>query len=326
LSASNNKLEGGLPPEISHLSSLSTLRLRNNSLGGTLPSSFNLLSSLTTLDLSWNRNDGNVGITGPLLEFAELSALTRLDLSHNSFSGPIPDFFLARIDIFTGLTEVYASSCGMRGEFPSAILQLSSLERLDISFNECHGTLPSNIGSSLQSMQLLALHHNSFSGSLPSSLGEMRSLHFLQLQANQFVGAIPAAISDMTGLITLNLSDQKSKGGGLTGSLPGFSAMPDLKVLDLSNNYLHSEIPSNFLAMTNINNVDSLDVSSNEIRGENDFHTIPLEVFEVITLQQLFMGTNSFASAIPTSVGNLKQLQLFSCSSSSLSSSIPSEI
>lgn len=481
LSASNNKLEGGLPPEISHLSSLSTLRLRNNSLGGTLPSSFNLLSSLTTLDLSWNRNDGNVGITGPLLEFAELSALTRLDLSHNSFSGPIPDFFLASvdpstfeyadlsdnllvasfpigikpifqsvylqqnkitsiqqicdaaltgselesfgcdailcspgtfnslgrsrsskdpcrkcntnggaqyfgsveceiatslthrdaieliysscngpnweartnwlsesvsvcqwegitcsdgditeislrsnglsgtfptkevlgalttltrlslegnpvsfsfsgvkspgsltaielsntnleslegIDIFTGLTEVYASSCGMRGEFPSAILQLSSLERLDISFNECHGTLPSNIGSSLQSMQLLALHHNSFSGSLPSSLGEMRSLRFLQLQANQFVGAIPAAISDMTGLITLNLSDQKSKGGGLTGSLPGFSAMPDLKVLDLSNNYLHSEIPSNFLAMTNINNVDSLDVSSNEIRGE----------------------------------------------------------
>jgi Leucine-rich repeat (LRR) protein len=65
----------------------------------------------------------------------------------------------------------------------------------------------------------------------------------------------------------------------------------------------------------------SLDISRNDFKGD-----IPLEVFQISTLQQLFMGSNSFESSIPSNIGDLKQLKLLSCSSSNLQGSIPKSI
>jgi Leucine-rich repeat (LRR) protein len=98
LSASDNQLSGNLPPELSYLASLSTLRLKNNRFSGTLPQSYNLLSALTSVDLSGQKQGGYQGLEGPLIEFSEAPRITRIDLSTNSFSGPVPGFFLASVD------------------------------------------------------------------------------------------------------------------------------------------------------------------------------------------------------------------------------------
>jgi Leucine-rich repeat (LRR) protein len=66
--------------------------------------------------------------------------------------------------------------------------------------------------------------------------------------------------------------------------------------------------------------LSSLDIS------RNDFKIIPLEVFQISTLQQLDMGANDFQSSLPTSIGELKQLKFLSCSSCSLEGSIPISI
>ncbi len=96
-SANDNNLSGSLL-QGGYLSTLSTLRLRNNSLTGTLPTSLNLFVSLSVLDLSKQKSDENPGLEGSLLEFSQMPNLKRLDLSHNSLSGPIPGFFLAGVD------------------------------------------------------------------------------------------------------------------------------------------------------------------------------------------------------------------------------------
>jgi Leucine-rich repeat (LRR) protein len=98
LSASDNQLSGYLPPELSYLTSLSSIKLKNNRFSGTLPQTFNLLSALAYLDLSGQRQGGNQGLEGPLREFSEATKITRIDLSTNSFSGPVPGFFLASVD------------------------------------------------------------------------------------------------------------------------------------------------------------------------------------------------------------------------------------
>ncbi|KAL3785970.1 hypothetical protein HJC23_005679 [Cyclotella cryptica] len=482
LSASNNRLGGNLPPEFSYLTSLSTLRLKNNNIVGTIPSSFNMLASLTSLDLSGQKSAESIGLEGPLREFAESPFLTRIDLSTNSLSGPVPGFFLAAVDPETfeyadlsdnllvssfpiglrtiatkvylqqnhissiqeicdvalegtdveelgcdgilcapgtynslgratshdpcvkcnessgvqyfgsvscgteksqmsekdaieliysscngpnwlsrtswlldsvsvckweGITcsddgtvtdislrsnglsgtfplkevfealpglnslalegndvsfdftqvegspalvsldvtntktesldgienlnkllELYASSNDLRGDFPKKVLQLSYLERLDLSFNNFDGTLPSEIGFALKKMILLSLHHNSFSGELPTSIGEMSALQYLQMQSNQFTGEIPPEVSGLTGLRDIDLSDQISLGGGLTGTLPSFAKLSLLQSLDLSHNKLLSTVPSDLLATVDTNEFIKLDLSSNSLKGE----------------------------------------------------------
>jgi Leucine-rich repeat (LRR) protein len=172
------------------------------------------------------------------------------------------------IENLNKLVELYASSNDFRGDFPKKVLQLSYLERLDLSFNSVGGTLPSEIGFSLKKMILLALHHNSFSGELPTSIGQMNSLQYLQMQANQFTGEIPSEISGLTELRDIDLSDQISLGGGLTGTLPSFAKLSLLQSLDLSHNKLLSTVPSDLLATVDTNKFIKLDLSSNSLKGE----------------------------------------------------------
>jgi Leucine-rich repeat (LRR) protein len=66
--------------------------------------------------------------------------------------------------------------------------------------------------------------------------------------------------------------------------------------------------------------LSALDIS------RNNFKSIPQELFELKTLEQLDMGSNDFQSPLPTNVGELKKLRFLSCSRASLQGNIPSSI
>lgn len=169
------------------------------------------------------------------------------------------------IENLNSLSELYASSNDFKGSvFPKKVLQLSYLERLDLSFNSLVGNLPNDIGFGLKRMKVLSLGHNSLTGNLPSSIGQMTSLQYLDMEANQLTGGIPDEVLSLTELQSINLSNQK--GTGLTGGLPRFSSYV-LESLDLSGNAFSGPVPSNFLS--NIDNDDlALDLSSNQLTGE----------------------------------------------------------
>jgi hypothetical protein len=98
-----NSLTGTIPPIFSNLPSLMTLNLQHNMLTGTIPS----VSYVLEINLSVNRLTGNYpnnfgasytniswnnlnGVLPDSLSYA--SYMVKLDLSHNQFSGSVPDF------------------------------------------------------------------------------------------------------------------------------------------------------------------------------------------------------------------------------------------
>ena len=68
---------------------------------------------------------------------------------------------------------------------------MSSLEKLDLSFNEFNGLIPSDMGK-LSSLQgTVDLSHNHFSGSIPASLGNLPEKVYIDLTYNNLSGPIP---------------------------------------------------------------------------------------------------------------------------------------
>lgn len=83
--ASNNRLTGNIPEELTSLSSLTILLLDGNNLSGELPSNIISWVALNELSIRGNQLSGKIPSA-----IGHLPALTYLDLSENDFSGDIP--------------------------------------------------------------------------------------------------------------------------------------------------------------------------------------------------------------------------------------------
>ncbi|KAJ6386927.1 hypothetical protein OIU78_016791 [Salix suchowensis] len=86
LDLSGNQLSGNIPSSVGKIPSLEiALNLSLNQLNGEIPSEFTGLSKLGILDISYNH------LTGDLQHLAALQNLVVLNVSHNNFSGHVPD-------------------------------------------------------------------------------------------------------------------------------------------------------------------------------------------------------------------------------------------
>ncbi|WCJ24468.1 Leucine-rich repeat protein kinase family protein [Euphorbia peplus] len=155
----NNRLFGGLPPQLFQAQGLQSLVLYGNALSGSLPNELGSLKYLQTLDLSQNFFNGSLPRS-----LIQCKRLRNLDLSQNNFTGSLPD------------------------GFGSGLL---SLEKLDLSFNGFSGLIPSDTGN-LSSLQgTVDLSHNHFTGSIPASLGNLPEKVYIDLTYNNLSGPIP---------------------------------------------------------------------------------------------------------------------------------------
>ncbi|KAL5735932.1 hypothetical protein ACOSQ2_030720 [Xanthoceras sorbifolium] len=136
-------------------------------------------SSLTTLDLSYNEF-GNSLMSSWVFG---LSRLVFLDLSVNSFEGPIVD--------------------GLRN--------LTSLRHLDLSFNYFNSSIP-NWLSRFNRLEYLSLSYNDLQGSISSTLGNLTSIITLDLSYNRLEGRIPTSFGRLCNLRRLDLSKNKLNG------------------------------------------------------------------------------------------------------------------
>eukprot|EP00775_Hariotina_reticulata_P008520 gene8520-8702_t len=93
---------------------------------------------------------------------------------------------------------------------------MSSLQELDLEYNyKLSGSLPSSFAQ-LQSLRLLHLSTNLMTGSLPSGLSNLNELQELLLDNNQFTGTIPASYgSGMKSLQKMSFFDNQELGGCL---------------------------------------------------------------------------------------------------------------
>jgi Leucine-rich repeat (LRR) protein len=80
----------------------------------------------------------------------------------------------------------------MTGPFPEEIFNLTSMERLYLSFNQISGTLPTRIGE-LTNLREFYAYTNDMTGELPTELGNLAEIESLVIGKNEFEGEITFA-------------------------------------------------------------------------------------------------------------------------------------
>ncbi|CAN6453650.1 unnamed protein product [Victoria cruziana] len=219
----------------------------------------------------------------------------------------------------------------------SLVSELRALKRIDLSFNNFLGAIPSVFGL-LTELEFLDLSMNKFSGSIPPTLGGLRSLRSLNLSTNSLTGGIPPELSSLRQLENLNLNQNKLKGqipeelvvlkslqelqlsgNDLTGSIPSWLGdFPNLKLFTAYENSLEGRVPKN---LGSASNLQVLNLHSNSLDGP-----IPESIFASGKLEVLVLSMNKFNGSLPTAVGKCRGLSNLRIGNNQLTGSIPISI
>ncbi|CAL9088894.1 unnamed protein product, partial [Musa acuminata var. zebrina] len=338
-------METKFPAWIQTQTNLGDLSLSGVGLLGHLPTWFSDFSKGL-----WNLNLSSNNLNGPLPTAPPLRVI---DLSNNSFVGPIPLGFANT----SNLAILSLSHNNINGNFPSFFCNLNYLEVLDISNNNLSGEIPTCHKSFPTSLQSLHLNHNNLSGRFPSFLkhceqlvtldlaennlfdeiptwvGEnLLFLRVLSLKSNLFYGTIPVHMANLTSLQVLDLSSNNLS-GSIPSSLGNFSAMVEIQhdttsLLDIFNgsgSYGESIVitakGSDIQYTTILSLVTSIDLSNNNLSGE-----IPRELTKLHGLHFLNLSKNHFGGTIPEKIGSMEQLESLDLSMNNLTGDIPSSL
>ena len=136
--------------------------------------------------------------------------VTRLHLSENALSGPIPP----ELGELTHLTVLALFRNQLGGKIPPELGELTRLTELILSGNQLSGPIPPELGN-LANLRVLALASNSLTGPIPSELGNLANLEQLGLEQNLLSGPVPPELGNLVKLTWLALVVNK-----LSGPLP----------------------------------------------------------------------------------------------------------
>ncbi|KAM0028281.1 putative leucine-rich repeat domain superfamily [Helianthus debilis subsp. tardiflorus] len=307
------------------------LYLQNNNFNGSIPRSLCKRGDLNDLDLSRNRLTGQIPNC-----FKNMYSLQFLKLRSNRLSGIIPSSIVGPFPV---LSVLQLSDNNFSGELPVELWNLSSLLVLDLGNNAFHGEIPEirktdKFDDSLwflretgvsDSLWILRLRNNNFTGRIPRSLCKNVGLQILDIAHNNFTGIIPCCLGELQGMVDSNIHymeffrdgaeeefDQVMKGttleytktwylvsnmdlssNKLVEEIPvELTALQGLVGLNLSNNHLSGGIPNNIGNMTALN---SLDLSGNKLDGP-----IPPNITALTFLSYLNLSNNNLSGPIPT--------------------------
>lgn len=213
---------------------------------------------------------------------------------------------------------------GFRGDLPSGIWGLKSLEVVDIEGNFMSANLSVVSFMNLKSLRVLNLGFNRLFGVVPKSLSECKDLRFLSLAGNRIGGSVPDFLGNFVKLKGVNLALNR-----FNGSLHDefWSTCEVLEHVDFSGNLLSGEIPRSF---GKCGSLRTMLLFSNRFSGG-----LPFEVGNLRMLEVLDVSRNSLVGVIPPSIGNCVKLSVLVLSShlngdhkdgNSFASSVPLQI
>ncbi|BAT79003.1 probable LRR receptor-like serine/threonine-protein kinase IRK [Vigna umbellata] len=301
----NNSFSGSLPGDFKELALCGYLSLRGNAFSGELPEWIGEMRGLETLDLSNNALTGRIPNS-----VGNLQSLKMLNFSGNSFTGSLPESMANCMKLL--VLDVSRNS--MSGGLPLWIFK-SDLDKVLLSENGTSGSKKNPLISlaevAVQSLEVLDLSHNAFSGEITSAIGGLSSLHVLNLANNSLTGPIPAVIGELKTCSSLDLSYNK-----LNGSIPWqIGGAVSLKELVLKKNFLNGKIPT---SIENCSLLTTLTLSQNWLSGP-----IPAAVAKLTNLQTVDLSYNNLTGNLPKQLANLANLLSFNLSHNNLQGELP---
>jgi hypothetical protein len=225
---------------------------------------------------------GQFNLTGTLPhELAALTALRKVDLSHNSLQGELPDTIVAA---------------------------WQDLYWLDLSENQLQGSIPDALWS-LQVLRYIYLHDNLLTGELLSELGNSDSnpaLEDVWLYNNLLLGPLPTWVSTL-----ISLESWIIFGNAMTGALPEFglgeNQFPlNLTYFDVSDNKMAGTLPETLFTVPSGSTLKYLYLESNLLHGPLPAGDQPA------ALKEVWLHSNQLTGTVPSGFGaqwlNLREL------------------
>ncbi|XP_052481047.1 receptor-like kinase TMK3 isoform X2 [Gossypium raimondii] len=230
----SKNIGGTLPPELKNLTQLTIFEVMNNQINGPIPS----LAGLIQLQEA-NFHNNNFS-SFPSDFFTGLTSLTSIHLDNNPFE---PWEIPVSLKEATSLKTFSANNANIKGKFPGFFdpETFPSLTELHLALNKLEGELPAEFSGSM--IQSLWVNGQSLNGTI-EVIQNMSSLTEVWLHENKFSGPLPD-FSMLTQLRNLSLRDNHFTDNNLTGVIPmELASLPNLALLDVSNNRLYGKIPS----------------------------------------------------------------------------------
>ncbi|KAL8140224.1 hypothetical protein V2J09_006245 [Rumex salicifolius] len=135
----------------------------------------------------------------------------------------------------------------------------------------------------------------------------------IQLKGLNISGVIPKEFASISKLQVMDLSRNY-----ISGSIPTFLAKLPLTKLALTGNQINGSIPNE---IGELSTLEELVLEDNLLRGQ-----LPHTLGNLKSLKRLLLAANNFTGTIPETFGNLKKLEDFRIDGSTLSGRIPSFI
>ncbi|XP_068488252.1 receptor-like protein Cf-9 homolog [Phaseolus vulgaris] len=295
LNLSYSVISGDVPSTISHLSKLVSLDL--SAVWGLVDDPMPIYLSIRMHPYTWNKLIHNA----TKLREIHLDGMNMFSIKENSLS--------LLTNLSSTLVSLSLSNTNLQGKFPSDILCLPNLQKLDLSSNAwLRGELPKSNLSLL--LRYLDLSGTAFSGQIPNSIGHSKYFNHISLSRCKFDGLIPSSLFHLTQLSLLDLSDNE-----LVGPIPHtITQFPKLHTLGLTANKLNGTIPSWCYSLPSLSR---LFLSGNQFTGS-------VGEFSTYSLEYLYLSNNKLQGNIPYSIFEMENLVDLRLSSNNFTSFVDS--
>ena len=231
-------------------------------------------------------------------ELGSMENLEVLWLFKNQFSGPLLEAWAPSLLVL----DVYENQ--LTGRIPGdSLSNLENLQQLVLGGNRFEGPIPNFVGA-LAQLTVLNLENNALTGEFPASMSNLGSMTVLRVGNNPGLGG-GDALPDVIFESMIDLEELRVPGLGLTGDLndKDWSALANLRVVDLSNNDLES-FPAN---ITVCEDLEELNLSDNPRLGGG----LPDSIDDLSNLKSLWVRHAGLVGNLTESVGNLESLGTF---------------
>ncbi|XP_018443484.1 receptor-like protein 11 [Raphanus sativus] len=250
LNLDHNRFNGPIPESISKFLNLRRLYLSHNNFTGPIPRSLSKLVDLKDLHLSKNKLEGEVP--------GFLWRLTTMMICHNSFSSfetPSQETLLVQV--------LDLSSNSFHGPLPHWICNLKGLSLLDLSNNRFNGSIPTCLRNAIVSLLDMSLRNNSFSGVLPDIFGDATKLRSIDVGLNQLEGKFPKSLINCKALQLVNVASNRIK-----DEFPSWlGSLPSLNVLSLRSNEFYGPLYHPHVSSNGFQSLRVIDISHNDFTG-----------------------------------------------------------
>ncbi|WRX28574.1 Leucine-rich repeat - like 10, partial [Theobroma cacao] len=245
-----------------------------------------------------------------------LSKLVSLDLSRNGYLNLRFDSQDLSYNKLTGPID--------------QIQKPNSLEYIDLSSNDIHGSIPNSFFdlltdtfpywlSSLPRLRVLILRSNRLHGPMPNSIASSNfsALQIIDLSHNELFGPLPAKFFHNLRAMKDVPKDRSSESFLYKNPNAQIMYAYDYHqtAVNITTKRMEIELVKTLIIFT------SLDFSNNLFSGQ-----IPKELGELISLQALNLSNNNLTGPIPPSFGNTIALESLDLSSNKLGGRIPSQL